>query len=347
MRTASRHLKTGTLASRSQRPGKKINGRKRHLLTDTLGLLPAVMVTRASTTDRDAARILLPAARSRLPRLSRVWADGGYRGHLQDWAAQHLGLVVDVVLRSDDDNGFQALPRRWVVERSFAWFLRSRRLVRDYERRTDTSEAVILWSMTVLMSRCLAAHHPRPVPARPRIDVQPGRVDEVQPGAFHAVPGLSPHLLTRCGLLDERVAVIPEHVVHGGRGCDDGRTADQPDRSQSHVPRHPVHRVASCQARRRASWIWVDSATIAAHASICLSQDQCMRSARLVSSEPARTPTSAAATPPTVITVVAQSKDIRSPTAAVASERFLPHDVPLVCARCAARGANWPRISVA
>lgn len=157
---------TVILASRGYDAGKKINGRKRHLLTDALGLLLAVLVTPASTTDRDAARILLPAAKKRLPRLSRVWADGGYRGHPQDWAAQHLGLVLDVVRRSDDVSGFPVLPRRWVVERSFAWFLRSRRLVRDYERRTDTSEAVILWSMTMLMSRRLAAHHPRPVPAR-------------------------------------------------------------------------------------------------------------------------------------------------------------------------------------
>jgi transposase len=154
--------------SRGYDAGKKINGRKRHLLTDTLGLLLAVLVTPACTTDRDAARILLPAARSRLRRLSRVWADGGYRGHLQDWAAQRLGLVLDVVRRSDDVSGFQVLPRRWVVERSFAWFLRSRRLVRDYERRTDNSEAVIRWSMTTLMSRRLAAHHrhQEPVPVR-------------------------------------------------------------------------------------------------------------------------------------------------------------------------------------
>ncbi|MEU2358838.1 transposase, partial [Streptomyces misionensis] len=73
-----------------------------------------------------------------------------------DWTSQHLGLVLDIVRRSEDARGFQPLPRRWVVERSFAWVLRSRRLVRDYERRPDTSEAVIRWSMIALMNRRLA-----------------------------------------------------------------------------------------------------------------------------------------------------------------------------------------------
>ncbi|MFI0811013.1 transposase, partial [Streptomyces echinatus] len=79
-----------------------------------------------------------------------------------DWAGQHLGLVLAIVRRSEDVRGFQPLPRRWVLERSFAWFLRSRRLVRDYERRTDTSAAVIRWSMIALMSRRLAARPRRP-----------------------------------------------------------------------------------------------------------------------------------------------------------------------------------------
>ncbi|CAM5472493.1 Transposase OS=Streptomyces griseomycini OX=66895 GN=FHS37_007770 PE=4 SV=1 [Streptomyces griseomycini] len=155
---------TVALTSRGFDAGKKINGRKRHLLTDTLGLLLAVLVTPASTTDRDAARLLLPEARDRFGRLARIWADGGYTGHLVDWSATQLGVGLDIVRRSDDMHGFQVLPRRWVVERSFAWCLRSRRLVRDYERRTDTSEAVILWSMTMLMSRRLAARHQRPAP---------------------------------------------------------------------------------------------------------------------------------------------------------------------------------------
>ncbi|MFE3144874.1 transposase [Streptomyces scopuliridis] len=150
---------TVALTLRGFDAGKKINGRKRHLLTDPLGLLLAVLVTPASTTDRDAARILLLSAKDRFERLARVWADGGYTGHPIDWSATQLGVVLDVVHRNDDTRGFQVLPRRWVVERSFAWCLRSRCLVRDYERRTDTSEAVILWSMAMLMSRRLAARH--------------------------------------------------------------------------------------------------------------------------------------------------------------------------------------------
>ncbi|WMC88348.1 IS5 family transposase [Streptomyces rochei] len=157
---------TVALTSRGFDAGKKINGRKRHLLTDTLGLLLDVLVTPASTTDRDAARILLPVAKGRFGRLKRVWADGGYTGHLGDWSATQLQVVLDIVRRSDDTRGFQVLPRRWVVERSFAWCLRSRCLVRDYERRTDTSEAVVLWSMTMLMSRRLAARHQGPAPMR-------------------------------------------------------------------------------------------------------------------------------------------------------------------------------------
>lgn len=78
-------------------------------------------------------------------------------GHLVDWSATQLEIDVGVVRRSDDIRGFEVLPRRWVVERTSAWCLRSRRLVRDYERCTDTSEVVVLWSMTMLMSRHLAA----------------------------------------------------------------------------------------------------------------------------------------------------------------------------------------------
>ncbi|MEV7019698.1 transposase [Streptomyces sp. NPDC093991] len=146
-------------SSRGSDVGKKINGRGRHPLADTLGLVLDVLVTPASTTDRDAARILLPAGKERFRRLARVWTDGGYTGHLTDWGGPASGVALDIVRRSGDAQGFQALPRRWAVERSFAWLLRGRRLVRDCERRTDTGESTVLWSVTTLMSRRLAARH--------------------------------------------------------------------------------------------------------------------------------------------------------------------------------------------
>ncbi|MFF8911528.1 transposase [Streptomyces olivaceoviridis] len=87
-----------------------MNGRKRHLPTDTLGLLLTVLVTPASTTHRDAARTLLPAAKHHFRRLARVWADGGYTGHLADWTAQHLEVLLDIVRRGDDASGFRSCP---------------------------------------------------------------------------------------------------------------------------------------------------------------------------------------------------------------------------------------------
>lgn len=135
---------------------KKINGRRRHLICDTIGLLLQIRVLPAHVTDREAATDMLPALRERFPTVTKLWADGGYTGVLVTWALAVLQLVVTVVKRCDDSRGFRVLPRRWVVERSFGWLLRSRRLARDYERRCDSSEAMILWSMTMLMTRRLA-----------------------------------------------------------------------------------------------------------------------------------------------------------------------------------------------
>ncbi|MEU5386633.1 IS5 family transposase [Kitasatospora cineracea] len=136
--------------------GKKVNGRKRHIVVDTLGLLLAVMVTAASVTDREAGRTLLERLRMRHWRISLVWSDGGYTGRLVDLARDVLWIALTVVKRTDDATGFVVLPKRWLVERTFAWLMHSRRLARDYERRTDTSEAMIRWSMTMVMSRRLA-----------------------------------------------------------------------------------------------------------------------------------------------------------------------------------------------
>ncbi|MEU9133554.1 IS5 family transposase [Kitasatospora sp. NPDC048540] len=143
-------------ATRGFDGGKKVNGRKRHIVVDTLGLLLAVMVTAASVTDREAGRTLPARLRERHWRITLVWADGGYTGRLVDLARDVLSLALSVVKRSDDTTGFVVLPRRWLVERTFAWLMRSRRLARDYEGRTDTSEAMIRWSMSMGMSRRLA-----------------------------------------------------------------------------------------------------------------------------------------------------------------------------------------------
>ncbi|MFB6985249.1 transposase [Streptomyces sp. NPDC056304] len=131
--SGARATATARYASRGYDGGTKINGRKRQLITDCLGLLLDVLVTPASTADRDAARTMLPNLPERFRELRMVWADGGYTGHLVDWAAQELGLHLEVVKRSDDTSGFRVLPRRRVVESSFAWLMRSRRLARDYE----------------------------------------------------------------------------------------------------------------------------------------------------------------------------------------------------------------------
>jgi transposase len=136
--------------------GKKINGVKRHVAVDTLGLLLVVMVTAASVQDRDGACGLLSLLRERFSTIRMVWADGGYGGRLVTWAAQVIRLTVTIVKRTDDMKGFVVLPRRWVVERTLSWLTRSRRLVRDYERRTDTHETMTTIAMIALMSRRLA-----------------------------------------------------------------------------------------------------------------------------------------------------------------------------------------------
>ncbi|WP_331728355.1 IS5 family transposase [Streptomyces sp. NBC_01176] len=140
-------------ATRGYDGGKKINGRRRHVITDCLGLLLMVLVTAADVTDRQAARIMLPRLRVRFRKINLVWADGGYTGVLVDWAKEQLQLTLQIVKRSDDMKGFVVLPRRWVVERTLGWLLRTRRLARDYETLPASSEAFIHFSATMLMTR--------------------------------------------------------------------------------------------------------------------------------------------------------------------------------------------------
>ena len=136
--------------------GKKIKGRKRHILVDTMGLLLLVVVHSAGIQDRDGAKLLLEKAKGLFPRLQLIWADGGYAGKLVGWVKSVCSWVLQIVKRTDDVKGFKLLPRRWVVERTFGWIGRNRRLSKDYEGRTETSEAMIYWAMTRLMVRRLA-----------------------------------------------------------------------------------------------------------------------------------------------------------------------------------------------
>ncbi len=152
---------------RRRHNGKKINGRKRHIAVDACGWLLAVVVTAASVQDRDGAGPLLALLRERFSTITLVWADGGYAGRLVVWARAVLYLSVTIVKRNDDVRGFVVLPRRWVVERTFGWLMRHRRLVRDYERRPEHHEAMVLWATIMIMTRQLvrettgAPPHPR------------------------------------------------------------------------------------------------------------------------------------------------------------------------------------------
>jgi putative transposase len=152
-----RAAETVAATSRGFDGGKKVNGRKRHIVTDTTGLLLVVLVTAASVQDRDAGRLLLWALRCCFPGVSLVWADGGYAGQLVGWATTTLRLTVEIVRKLAGQVGFVALPRRWVVERTLSWITRCRRTVRDYERLPAHHATFVQWSMTIVMTRRLAA----------------------------------------------------------------------------------------------------------------------------------------------------------------------------------------------
>ena len=146
-------------AARGFDAGKKVSGRKRHAIVDTLGLLLRVRVTAGSVQDRDGAQELLPTLSEQLgkdSRLQLIWADGGYRGALIDWVKQSLGWTLEIVTKLGGQVGFQVLPKRWIVERTFAWLNRQRRLTKDFERLPETSEAFVYVAMIRLMIRRLA-----------------------------------------------------------------------------------------------------------------------------------------------------------------------------------------------
>jgi putative transposase len=118
---------------------------------DTLGLLIAVVVHAADIQDRDGAKLLMQKMVGQCKRLKLIWADGGYAGKLVEWTKKLCGWVLEIVKRTDDMKGFKLLPHRWVVERTFGWLGRYRRLSKDYEELTESSEAIIHIAMINLM----------------------------------------------------------------------------------------------------------------------------------------------------------------------------------------------------
>lgn len=133
-------------------------GRKRHLLVDTLGLVLTVCVHPANIQDRDGAKLVFERLKGRLGTLKLIWADGGYQGKLLNWLENFLPwrqMNLEIVKRNNKGT-FEVLPKRWVVERTFGWFSHYRRLNRDYETRTDSSEAMLLVASIRLMTKRLA-----------------------------------------------------------------------------------------------------------------------------------------------------------------------------------------------
>ncbi len=151
--------------------GKKINGRKRHVLVDRQGLLLKVKVLPANLTSRDGGQLLLPEVKDTLPSLKNLFVDGGYKGKWAEWAREALGWGVQVVQRPAKVRGicrsttsiypseqkqFKVIPRRWVVERTLAWLSFQRRLNRDYELLPETTESFVHIAMIRIMVRRLA-----------------------------------------------------------------------------------------------------------------------------------------------------------------------------------------------
>jgi len=154
---------TVSTATRGYDAGKKVEGRKRHIVTDTLGLLLVVMVTAASVQDRDGGADILKLTHKLVPSLRHVFADGGYAGRLVGKAKRYWKIAVEVVKKPPQQHGFSVLPRRWVVERTFAWLMRWRRLTRDYERLPETHEAFVKWAMIgLILNRLSRPPGPKP-----------------------------------------------------------------------------------------------------------------------------------------------------------------------------------------
>jgi putative transposase len=149
---------TGVGGLRGYDAGKKVKGRKRHILVDTVGHLLHVVVQSADLQDRDGAKLLLLALTPMLRlRILKIWADKGYRGKLIDWCWQTIQAILTVVAAPFPQKAFVLLPRRWVVERTFAWLSNYRRLSKDFERCVKSSEGMIYLASIHTMLKTLAA----------------------------------------------------------------------------------------------------------------------------------------------------------------------------------------------
>ena len=131
--------------------GKKIQGRKRHIVTDTLGFILAVVVHNAGLQDREGAKLVIQELRFKYPRLKKILADGGYTGELAKWVLHLTGWTLEIVSKVVGISGFNVIPKRWVVERTFGWFNFNRRLAKDYEINTECSTAFIHLTMCRIM----------------------------------------------------------------------------------------------------------------------------------------------------------------------------------------------------
>jgi putative transposase len=138
-------------------PHKQVKGRKRHLMTDTLGLILFVVVSAACIADSDGAEYIFHETKGRFPRLRTVLVDQGYKGWLADFAKRWFGIIVDVVTRSPEQRGFVVQPQRWKIERTFGWLDWSRLLSKEYGRTTESSESDIYLASIRLMMRRLAS----------------------------------------------------------------------------------------------------------------------------------------------------------------------------------------------
>lgn len=134
-----------------------MKGRQRFLLVDTFGLVWGVLVVSGQTSEAAGAKQLLTQVKDELPRWEAVWVDGGYEHRIEEWVATHCAFRVEVVKRSAGVKGWELLPKRWVVERTFGWLNRWRGLAREYDYRPETTQAKILLAMSRLMLRRLIA----------------------------------------------------------------------------------------------------------------------------------------------------------------------------------------------